>query len=154
MQARIRIRIGYVYVLAGQPPLAGTVFENTVPDKLYTTYQYHSFKLYCSTLSCSNIMHARALTCCMAWRTHLLHASESQALRERGAEISTPMSRIVLLLTSPWRRAAKAAVLWDYYCQRPSLASLSKARFIFYLRRDNICGFKLFKNSAKSKIET
>ena len=50
MQARIRIRIGYVYVLAGRPPLASTVFENTVPVKLYTTYQYHSFKICYSAM--------------------------------------------------------------------------------------------------------
>ena len=36
MQARIRVRIGYIYVLAGRPTLAGTVFENIVPDKPYT----------------------------------------------------------------------------------------------------------------------
>ena len=92
IQARIRIRTGYVYVLAGRPPLAGTVFENTVPVKLYTMYQYHSFRIYYSTLSCSNIMHARAFTCCMACPCNLLTCSESSALRAIEAALEAPTS--------------------------------------------------------------
>ena len=50
MQARIRTQLVYVYVLAGRPPLPGTVVENTVPGRYrlriniiaskYTTVRY------------------------------------------------------------------------------------------------------------------
>ena len=76
--------------MAGRPPLAGTVLENTVPVKLYSMYQYHSFKITYSTLSCSNIMHTRAFTCCMACACNLLNRSESKALRAIQTALEAP----------------------------------------------------------------
>ena len=73
-------------------------------------------------------MHARALTCCMAWREHLLHASESQALRGRAwsgdldAEVSEDASADISV-----KESGESRFFLRLVTQRPILASLSKA---------------------------
>ena len=118
---------GYVYVLAGRPPLAGTVFENTVPVKLYTMYQYHSFRIYYSTLSCSNIMHARAFTCCMACACNLLTRSESSALRAIEAALEAPAAITHDMKGILWGEGGQNRHFVDFHSQRPILAMRSKA---------------------------
>ena len=96
-------------------------------------------------------MRARAHTCCMAWHgiySIALRAQLSERLRRRSKR--QPLSHMICYeLHAGWE---VGTAIWRFRPQRHVSRSVSESSgFIFYLTRDNICGFELFKNCAKGQ---